>query len=126
MSLKLKLLEPTFAVLKLTPPQPFPEWLRDCDTFFLTQTSDEYSIFAPESCIPSEITRTGGYRCLRVDGDLAFDAVGVVARVSRPLAEAGMSLFVVSTHDRDYVLVHKDDIENAKKVYETAGFTVNG
>ncbi|MEL6270652.1 MAG: ACT domain-containing protein [Chloroflexota bacterium] len=126
MSLTLKLLEPEFAVLKLTPPQPFPAWLRDCDTFFLAQTSDEYSIFAPESCIPAAVERTGGYRCLRVDGELAFDEVGVVARVSRPLAEAGMSLFMVSTHDRDYVLVHEDDMENAKKVYETAGFTVNG
>jgi hypothetical protein len=112
-------------MLKLTLPQAFPDWLRDCDIFFLAQTSDEYSIFAPEKNIPVELERSAGWRCLRVDGELAFDEIGVVARVSRPLAQAGMSLFLVSTHDRDYVFVHENDLENAKKVYESAGFTVN-
>lgn len=122
--MRLRVLDDRFGVLKLTPPQPFPVWLADAPVFFLARTEDEYSIICPERCIPDGIAASTGYRCLRVDGDLAFDAVGVVARVSSPLAAAGLSLFLVSTHDRDYVLVRQDDLARASSIYREHGFTV--
>jgi uncharacterized protein len=121
----LRLLAETFAVLKLQPPQPFPAWLGQASTFFVAQTEDEFSIICPEIVIPDGVEFTGGYRCLRVDGDMAFDAVGVVARVSKPLADADLSLFLVSTCDRDYVLVRQDDLETALASYRAAGFAIS-
>jgi len=122
--MRLRLLPDVFGIAKLTPPQRFPLWLNDAALFFVAQTEDEYSIMCPQQYIPDEVLYSAGYRCLRVDGELAFDEVGVVARVSRPLAEAGLSLFLVSTHDRDYVLVSQIVLETAIGVYEAAGFTV--
>ena len=122
----LRLLRELFGVMKLTPPQIFPTWLNQAPIFFLARTEDEYSIMCPEKYIPDEVGYNADYRCLRVDGDLAFDAIGVVARVSKPLADAGLSLFVVSTHDRDYILVRQADLETALATYRAAGFTING
>ncbi|MFN8372558.1 MAG: ACT domain-containing protein [Anaerolineae bacterium] len=120
----LRLLPQSFAILKLTPPQSFPAWLSAAALYFVAATEDELSVMCPEHYVPAGVEHKRGYRCLRVDGDLAFDEIGVVARVSRPLADAGLSLFVVSTHDRDYVLLHQDDLHAALTAYQTAGLII--
>lgn len=124
--MQLRLLPEIFGIAKLAPPQPFPLWLHDASLFFIARTTDEYSIMCPQQYIPETVTYSPDYRCLRVDGDLAFDEIGVVARVSKPLADAGLSLFLVSTHDRDYVLVRQADLTAALEVYQQAGFVVTG
>jgi len=48
----------------------------------------------------------------------------VAARISRPLADAGLSIFLVSTHDRDYVLISEKDLQAALSVYESAGIKI--
>jgi hypothetical protein len=120
----LRLLADPFGIIKLTPPQAFPAWLSGAPMFFVSQTEDEYSIMCPQHLIPEDVPANKDYRCLRVEGDMTLDAVGVVAGVSKPLADAGLSLFLISTHDRDYVLVHQRDLPKAIDVYQQAGFTV--
>jgi uncharacterized protein len=121
----LRLLPDHFGVMKLTPPQAFPVWLTQATLFFVAQTEDEYSIMCPQTYIPAGVEYAPDYRCFRVDGDLAFDEIGVVARVSKPLADEGLSLFLMSTHDRDYVLVRQKDLEAAIAVYKVADFVVS-
>lgn len=122
--MQLKLLPETFGILKLTPPQPFPAWLSAASVFFVAQTEDEFSVICPQHFIPPDVTYSPNYRCLRAHGDLAFDEVGVVARLSQPLAEAGLSLFLVSTHDRDYVFVQQDDLAHALEIYQNKDMTI--
>jgi hypothetical protein len=122
----LRLMTERFGVLKLSLPQVFPLWLTQAALFFVAQTEDEYSIMCPQIYIPVGINYAADYRCFRVDGDLAFNEIGVVARVSKPLADAGFGLFLMSTHDRDYVLVRQEDLEAAITVYKSAGFVVTG
>jgi len=52
-----------------------------------------------------------GWRCLRVAGTLDFSLVGVLASLLGPLADAGLSVFVVSTFDTDYLLVKQTDFQ---------------
>lgn len=121
----LRLLPPTFGILKLAPSDTVPAWATSADYFFIAKTEDELSIMCPQRVIPADVTYSADWRCFRVDGDLEFDEIGVVARVSKPLADAGMSLFLVSTHDRDYVFVAQPDLDRAIKIYQSAGFTVD-
>ena len=123
--MQLKLLPETFGILKLIPPQVFPDWLAAASVFFVAQTEDEFSIMCPQVIIPATLTASRDWRCLRAHGDLAFDEVGVVARLSKPLADAGLSLFLVSTHDRDYVFVQANDLEQALTIYRGIGFTLS-
>lgn len=123
-SLLLRLMIEPFGILKLPPSTPFPAWLTDATLYFVARTEDEFSVMCPQTVIPVELNFSAGWRCLRVHGDLAFDEVGVAARLSRPLAEEGLSIFVVSTHDRDYVFVAAKDLLKALAIYETNGFVV--
>lgn len=55
----------------------------------------------PEEVVPPE----RGWRCLRAAGGIDFSATGVLASLVGPLAQAGMSVFAVSTFDTDYLMV---------------------
>lgn len=123
--MRLRLLPPPFGILKLAPSDAIPVWATSADYFFIAKTEDELSIMCPQTRIPADVTYSADWRCFRVDGDLDFDEVGVVARVSKPLADDGMSLFLVSTHDRDYVFVAQADLTRAIEVYQSVGFAVD-
>lgn len=125
-TLTLKLLPEVFGILKLPPTQAFPVWVAESPLFFAARTADELSVMCPQAIIPHGIEFSRGWHCLRVDGDLAFDEAGVAMRISRPLAEAGLSIFVVSTHDRDYVFVTGQDLGKAVAIYEKSGFILIG
>ena len=61
---------------------------------------------------------------MQIEGTLAFTLTGVLASVAAPLANAGISIFAVSTYDTDYLLVSDEDLQEATKVLETAGHVV--
>jgi hypothetical protein len=61
---------------------------------------------------------------LKVQGPFDLEAVGVIASLAGPLAEAGVSLFVVSTFDTDYLLVKQETLERVVEVLATAGHTL--
>ncbi len=67
----------------------------------------------------------GGWRILRIAGPMAFDLVGVVASVAVPLAEADVTVFVLSTFDTDLVLVKDLDVDRAVRSLGAAGHTVS-
>jgi uncharacterized protein len=123
--LHLRLLSYHFGILKLSPDCTFPTWLNDAAMFFLSKTEDECSVFCPQNHIPENISFRGGWRCFRVDGELAFDEIGVAARVSKVLADIGLSIFLVSTHDRDYVFVEEQSLAIAAEAYISANFRVS-
>jgi hypothetical protein len=57
-----------------------------------------------------------GWKCFRIVGQLDFSLVGVLAKISKILSDAGISIFAISTFNTDYILVKKDSLENALKV----------
>jgi hypothetical protein len=63
-----------------------------------------------------------GWKCLVVEGPLPFSATGILAS----LAEAGISIFAVSTFDTDYRLVPEPQIARAVAALEAAGHQVDG
>ena len=71
-----------------------------------------------------EIQCERDYRALRVRGPLPLNLIGVLAAIAEPLAQAGISIFAISTFDTDYVLVKARDLEGAVAVLERAGHRV--
>jgi len=65
------------------------------------------------------------WRALEVAGPLDFSMVGVMAALTAPLADVDVSVFVVSTYDTDYVLVHAAALERALEALRAAGHTVH-
>jgi len=114
-----------FAISRGAPATPLPPL--DAHTPFLTvtRTADELSIVAADSIVADGFARESGWRCLKVAGPLAFDQIGIVAALSAPLAAAGISIFVVSTYDTDYLLVKEAALDDAIAALTAAGHTVS-
>ncbi len=115
------------AVCRLAADAPIPEWvdLSPAALCSITRTADELSIVCAEDAVPDGVQCERGWRALRVAGVLDFSTVGVLASLATPLAEAGVSIFVVSTFDTDYLLVKEIDLNKATAALEAADHTVS-
>ena len=74
--------------------------------------------------VPAGVTAQKPFRALKVAGPLHFALTGVIATITRPLADAGVTVFVVSTYDTDYVLVRADCLDAAVDTLRAARFVV--
>jgi hypothetical protein len=94
----------------------------DAPFFSVTRTADEVSVLGPE---PLEGARTEGpWRAFRVAGVLDFSLVGVLHALTGSLFDAGISVFVQSTFDTDYILVREEVAVAAVDAWVAAGHTV--
>ena len=121
-SLPLELLPQSLAVCRLAPDADRPAWANASASFLtMSRTPEELSITAEQRVIPAEVPCERGYRALRVKGPLPLDLIGILASIAEPLADAGISIFAISTYDTDYVLIKAADLEAARRALERAG-----
>jgi len=59
-----------------------------------------------------------------VAGPLDFALVGVLASLLGPLQRAGVSVFVLSTYDTDYLLVKEKQLARAMSALRDAGHVI--
>jgi hypothetical protein len=124
MKLRIVLLPDRVGICRLPPASAVPAWSMAGSFWSVTRTADELSVICAEDAIPAGETHEGGWRCLKVEGPLAFDVIGVVSSLTAPLAAAGVSVFVTSTYDTDYLLVKADRLEAAVSALTAAGHEV--
>ena len=121
MRMTLKVLDGRFAICRLDPGAPFPAWAFSGPFVSITRTADELSVVCPEEAVPEGVQCERGWRCLVVSGTLDFALVGVLASLLVPLANAGVSVFAISTFDTDFLLVKQSDVERAAEALLRAG-----
>jgi len=114
------------SVLKLDPEGPNPAIPTDTDFWSITKTYDELSLVcvtgeAPEVGV---IERSDNWCAFRVAGTMEFTLTGVVAQISKILADAHLGIFVVSTFDTDFILVAAHDADAAVDKWREAGIEV--
>lgn len=119
--LALSILPESFAVARLGASAPVPPWAGAGGLLSVTRTEDELSIVCGEDAVPAEATASRGWRAMRVAGPLDFALTGILASLAAPLAEAGVPIFALSTHDTDYVLVPEDKLPRAVDALTAAG-----
>jgi hypothetical protein len=123
-SLNLELLAGTFAVCRLEADAPLPPWATSGGFVSLTRTDTELSVVCPEASVPPGVRAEAGWRCLRVKGPLGFGLTGILASLAGPLASSGVSIFVVSTYDTDYLMVQQRDLDRGTDALQRAGHAV--
>lgn len=121
--MELELLLGRYAVCRLPAGTELPGWMRG-EFYSVTVTPSELSVVCEAACVPPDVRHEPGWRCLKVRGTLDFSLTGVLASLVVPLAEAGVSLFSLSTFDTDYLLVTNDCLEEAVAALTAAGHTV--
>jgi len=90
----------------------------------VTRTDSELSFVCPADMAPTGARVEGPWQAYAVDGILDFAMVGVLVRLTTPLAAAGISVFAVSTFDTDYLLVPAARSEAAVRAWLAAGLGV--
>ena len=124
-SFTLIILPDLLTVCRLPPDALIPAWAQeDGGLLSVVRTPEELSIVCPEKLVPANITAERGWRPLKVKGPLVFSEVGVLASLVEPLAAAGISIFVISTFETDYVLVKEQVLDHAVQTLQQAGHTV--
>lgn len=123
-SLTLELLHETFAVAQLDGDSEVPAWAQGGPLVSVTRTRSELSMVCAEAYVPADVKAQRGFRCLRVLGPLDFAEVGVLESLAHPLANAGLSIFAVSTYNTDYLLLAKVDLEAGLSALVAAGHAV--
>jgi putative acetyltransferase len=114
----------TFAICKLEPAASIPPWATADELLSITRTADELSIVCRQDAVPEGILCERGWRCLRVAGTIPFSVVGILASLTAPLAEAGISVFAISTFDTDYLLVKANDLGRSVDILRRRGHTI--
>jgi hypothetical protein len=122
--MELRVLDELLALARLPADAVVPDWVAGRDLLAVVRTRRELSIVCRDDAVPPEIAEVErGFRAIAVVGTLDFAEIGIVASLAVPLADAGISIFGISTYDTDHVLVRADRLEDAKRVLAAAGHT---
>lgn len=119
--MNLKTLPQDFSVCKVS---DFSQINWEDPFIFLSKTDEELSLVCSTNSVPKNCThQENEWRAFRIEGELDFSLVGILAKISSLLAEEKISIFAVSTFNTDYILVRNKDWDHARKTLIQADYT---
>lgn len=121
--MELSILSCPLSVVRMEPGDPIPTWALESPFFSITRTEDELSIFCQTDFIPDDVDAIPGWRAFRVFGQIDLELPGILAALSMPLASKQISIFSISTHDTDYMVLREQSLPDAIDVLERSGHT---
>jgi hypothetical protein len=121
---KMRLLDGGFAVARLPAASAVPAWAAAGGFSSITRSDEELSVVCLQEYLPPDADAERDWRCLQVVGPLSFEEVGILTSLLRPLSEAGIPVFVISTFNTDYLLVKAADIERSLAALRAAGHEI--
>ena len=89
----------------------------------IIRTPDELAVVCLEEHAPVGAKVEVGWRLFRVEGQLDFSLIGILAEITRTLAEARISVYALSTFNTDYLLVR--DLDGAVAAFRSGGHQVD-
>lgn len=122
--LQLSLLNEIYGICVFENDAPIPDWAAMTSFCSITRTQKELTIVCPQNIIPFGCECDTDWRCFRIDGSFDLNQIGVISSLAAPLARAGISIFVVSSFDTDYILVKKEKVEQAVTVLSDNGHLI--
>ena len=114
-------MEEKFTISKLPQFAEVPVIFTKGEMCFVMRTDDELTVISPDFMAPTNVQQETGWRCFRIDGEIPYQAPGVLASLLQPLAEADISIFAVSTFNTDYVFLLEENLVKAVQVLQQSG-----
>ena len=119
--LKLRLLDEKFAISKMPQFAELPSVFAKGEMCFVMRTDEDLTIISPEFMAPDNGQQEIGYRCIRIEGQLPSNTTGILISLVKPLTDAGISIFAVSTFSSDYVFLMEEHLVHATQALQHAG-----
>ena len=113
-----------YAVCRLGAAEKIPAWALAGGFCSVTRTGDELSIVCSQEVVPEGVEAVKGWKSFKVEGKLPFILVGVLSSLTSTLAQAGISVFGISTYDTDYFFIKASEMERAVATLRNAGHDV--
>jgi hypothetical protein len=120
--MNLELLDDKFAIHRFSPFARIPDEVFGEGFFGIVKTDEELSIVCRNSLVLNSERCDLGWSCIKVTGPLDLKAVGILANLSKVLAKARISIFVVSTYDTDYMLIPAEKTPEAVAAFDAEGY----
>ena len=119
--LQLSLLKYKYGLCTLPNTAPIPDWALTQSLASITRTEKELTIVCQLEILPSQYQSGLNWRCFKIDGSFDLNQIGVISSISSPLADAGISIYVISTYDTDYFLIQEQNLEKTISVLSNSG-----
>lgn len=123
-TLRFAVLPGRLAICRLPAGSQPPDWAWTGSLHSITRAGDEVSVVCDERAAPEGTRCEKGWRCLALRGPFTLSEVGVLADLAPPLARAGVSIFVLSTFDTDWILVRESQLDAAAATLRAEGHVV--
>ncbi len=102
-----------------------PDWAESASLFAIIATATETTVICAGRSVPKKVQQHGPFTAFAVEGPLDFALTGVLHGLLAPLAEAGISVFTVSTYPTDWLLVPTEKADTAAEEWRRRGHTVS-
>ena len=122
--LQLSLLKDKYGICTLPNTAPIPDWALTQSLASITRTEKELTIVCRQEILPSQYQSYLNWRCFKIDGSFDLNQIGVISSISSPLADAGISIYVISTYDTDYFLIQEQNLEKTISVLSNSGHSI--
>lgn len=111
----------TLAVVRLPAGAELPAWAEASSILSITATATETSVVCAGRNVPTKTRHQKPFTAFEVQGPLDLALTGVLAALLTPLAEAGISVFTLSTFDTDWILVPTAEADRAEEEWRRRG-----
>ena len=116
------LLNNEYSVYKFDIKQTIDTNIFSNDFISITKTEDEISVVAISGSFRNYCEVEANWRILKIIGTLNFNLVGIISKISTILANVGISIFVLSTYNTDYIMVKNEKINDAIRILKEFGY----
>jgi uncharacterized protein len=124
--LKYRWMPDVYAIVRLAPDAPVPDWATKGEFTSISRTSEELSIVCPADNLPPDVNSPHHWICLKLEGPFPFSQTGILLSFIEPLSNNGVPIFAISTYDTDYVLIQEDHMGNVTDLLRDAGHELLG
>jgi len=121
----LSILPGCFSVCRFSPDSDIPAWGKQGELYSITRSAEELSVVCPSDHVPPHVRAEGDWIAFKVEGPLDFSMSGVLSSLAGPLADAGISIFAISTFNTDYLLIKEKSLRRAIEVLKNRGHKIH-
>jgi hypothetical protein len=107
----------TFSIYQLTDKQEIPDEIISSGFYSITKTNDEISIVTNCNLYFESFKSSKKWKGFMVQGILDFSMVGIINEITKPLKDNGLSVFVISTFNTDYLFVNEEYFDKTIDIF---------